>query len=147
MTQKLKAVIVDDEQTSRNVLSGYIKKYCQRLEVVGEADTAMSALKLIPAVSPDIVFLDVEMPGGNGFDLIDQLNDVSFSTIFVTAFDQYALKALNYGAAYYLLKPLSIDELVEAVDKVSEGFNPEMNSKQIVLSRNLLVNRVLKIQK
>jgi two-component system LytT family response regulator len=130
MNEKLRVVIVDDEATSRNVLTGYIHRYCESLEICGEAASAMEALKIIPTTKPDLVFLDVEMPGGNGFDLIDQLDDVAFSIIFVTAFDQYALKALNCGAAYYLLKPLSIDDLQAAVKKVQETLNPSLSKIQ-----------------
>lgn len=116
--KKMKVVIVDDESASRSVLVNYLTKYCDGLDVCGEADSVASALKLVPTVKPDLLFLDVEMPGGNGFDLIDQLEDVSFHIVFVTAFDHYAIKALNYGAAYYLLKPLSIDDLLDAVHKI-----------------------------
>jgi two-component system LytT family response regulator len=116
----LKAVIVDDEKSSRNVLHDYISKYCDDLIVAGEADSVSSGIQVIRTTLPDIVFLDVEMPKGNGFDLLEQLEDLNFQTIFVTAFDHYAIQALNYSAAYYLLKPVSIDELITAVDKIRQ---------------------------
>ncbi len=114
----MKAIIVDDEQTSRNVLREYIAKYCTDVKVLAEADSVQSAIPVIRQYEPDILFLDVEMPKGNGFDLLEQLGEVKFETVFVTAFDQYAIQALNYSAAYYLLKPVSIDELIAAVDKI-----------------------------
>ena len=114
----MKAIIVDDEQTSRNVLREYIAKYCTDVKVLAEADSVQSAIPVIRQYDPDILFLDVEMPKGNGFDLLEQLGEVKFETVFVTAFDQYAIQALNYSAAYYLLKPVSIDELIAAVDKI-----------------------------
>ncbi len=114
----MKAIIVDDEQTSRNVLREYVAKYCDDVKVVAEADSVQSALPEIRRHNPDIVFLDVEMPKGNGFDLLEQVGQVNFETVFVTAFDHYAIQALNYSAAYYLLKPVSIDELITAVDKI-----------------------------
>lgn len=117
----LKSILVDDEATSRNVLREYLRKYCPDVQVVAEADAVDTALPLIRQHQPDIVFLDVEMPRGNGFDLLEQLgSDISFETVFVTAFDHYAIQALNYSAAYYLLKPVSIDDLIAAVDKIKK---------------------------
>jgi two-component system LytT family response regulator len=114
----IKAIVVDDEAASRNVLRDYVTRYCLHTEVSGEADSVTSALELIRNVQPDLVFLDVEMPHGNGFDLLEHFAEPTFDTIFVTAFDQYAIQAFNYSASHYLLKPVSIDELIAAVDKV-----------------------------
>lgn len=113
----IKTLIVDDEQSSRNVLREYLRKYCPAVELVGEAGDVNSALQLIREHKPDLVFLDVEMPGGNGFDLLEQAENIDFETIFVTAFDHYAIQAINYSAASYLLKPVSIDDLVNAVNR------------------------------
>lgn len=87
---------------------------------MGEASSINEALQLIQENEPDLLFLDVEMPFGNAFDLLDQLPDRSFQTVFVTAYDQYAKDALNNHAAYYLMKPINIDELVRAVEYVIE---------------------------
>lgn len=118
--KKLKALIVEDETHSREILRNYIGKYCPSVEVLGEADGVESGVNLIKQSPPDLLFLDVEMPFGNAFDLLDQLPDRSFETVFVTAYDHYAKDALNHHAAYYLTKPISIDELVKAVDYVGE---------------------------
>jgi two-component system LytT family response regulator len=116
----LKAVIVEDEQLSREILAGYIAKYCTDVALVAQADSVTTGIEAIKKHKPDILFLDVEMPKGTGFDLLEQLNDIDFETVFVTAYGNYAIQALNYSAAYYILKPVSIEELVTAVDKIKE---------------------------
>jgi len=117
---KLKSIIVDDEANSRKILRNYLFKYCPSVEIIGEAENVDQALSLIRNHSADLVFLDVEMPYGNAFDLLDKVGDKSFETVFVTAYDHYALDALNAHASYYLMKPVSIDELIKAVDYVAE---------------------------
>jgi two-component system LytT family response regulator len=114
----LKAVIIDDEEDSRKILANYLMKYCADIEVCGFGQSVATGKEMIEKHNPDVVFLDVEMPYGNGFDLLDSLSDITFETVFVTAFDHYAIQALNQSAAYYLLKPVSIDELVNAVNKI-----------------------------
>lgn len=115
----LKAIIVEDEETSREILRNYLKKYCPTVDLVGEAAGIDQGLTLIRNNDLDLVFLDVEMPYGNAFDLLDKVGDRSFETVFVTAYDHYAIDALNAHASYYLLKPISIDELIKAVDYVT----------------------------
>ena len=117
---KLNAIIVEDEANSREILRNYLAKYCADVNLVGEAASIKEGVKLIGESSPDLVFLDVEMPFGNAFDLLDQLPDRTFETVFVTAYNQYAVDALNSHAAYYLMKPINIDELVKAVEYVTE---------------------------
>jgi two-component system LytT family response regulator len=114
----MKAVIIDDEKDSRNILANYLNKYCPDVVVCGFGESVASGLEEIKKNQPDIVFLDIEMPYGNGFDLLDQIEDITFETVFVTAFNHYAIQALNQSAAYYLLKPIDIDELVLAVEKI-----------------------------
>ena len=115
---ELKAIIVEDEQISREILKNYLGKYCPDVTVVDEATNVDEALQLLRKISVDLLFLDVEMPYGTAFDLLDQVGDRDFETIFVTAYDQYAKDALNQQAAYYLTKPIEIDELIKAVDLV-----------------------------
>lgn len=114
----LKAILVEDETNSREILRNYINKYCPSIDLVGEAASIKEALVLIENNILDLVFLDVEMPFGNAFDLLDQLPDRTFETVFVTAYDHYAKDALNNHAAYYLTKPINIDELIIAVNYV-----------------------------
>ncbi len=117
---KLKTIIVEDEANSREILRNYLAKYCPDVELIGEAASIQEGLVLIGNNTLDLVFLDVEMPFGNAFDLLDQVPDRAFETVFVTAYNQYAVDALNNHAAYYLMKPINIDELVKAVDYVTE---------------------------
>jgi two-component system LytT family response regulator len=131
----LKAVIIDDEKDSRQILSNYLKKYCPDVEVLGFGESVATGLEVIHKHQPDVVFLDIEMPYGNGFDLLDKVGNVNFETVFVTAFDTYAIQALNQSAAYYLLKPIDIDELINAVNKIKserESENYLQHSKVLV---------------
>lgn len=131
---KLKSIIVEDEETSRKILRNYLNKYCPNVEVLGEAANVEEALVLIRNTDLDLVFLDVEMPYGNAFDLLDKVGDVNFETVFVTAYNHYAVDALNAHASYYLMKPISIDELIKAVDYVTE-----IRSKEDALQDQVLV--------
>ncbi len=131
---KLNAIIVEDEQTSRDILRNYLNKYCPNVNVLGEAANIDEALVLIRNNDLDLAFLDVEMPYGNAFDLLDKLGDVDFETVFVTAYDHYAIEALNAHASYYLMKPISIDELIKAVDYITD-----IKTKENALQNQVLV--------
>ncbi|AUP78863.1 LytR/AlgR family response regulator transcription factor [Flavivirga eckloniae] len=131
---KLTSIIVEDEETSRDILRNYLKKYCPNVEVLGEAANVDEALVLIRNHDLDLVFLDVEMPYGNAFDLLDKVGDINFETVFVTAYNHYAMDALNAHASYYLMKPISIDELIKAVDYVTE-----IKTKEEALQDQVLV--------
>lgn len=129
--EKIKSVIVEDEQAAREALKNYIIKYCPQIEITGEAQNCKEAIPLLHELRPQLVFLDVEMPFGNAFDVLEGCRDLYFETIFVTAFSEYSLRALNQSAAYYLLKPVSIEELILAVNKVQQHI-----TKQEVFNRN-----------
>lgn len=116
----MKAVIIDDEEDSRKILANYLTKYCPDVQVCGFGESVATGKDAIQKYKPDIVFLDIEMPYGNGFDLLDSIDDITFETVFVTAFGNYAIQALNQSAAYYLLKPINIDELIKAVEKIKK---------------------------
>ncbi|WP_396632192.1 LytR/AlgR family response regulator transcription factor [Maribacter sp. R86514] len=130
----LNAILVEDEANSREILRNYIAKYCPSVNLLGEASSIKEALVLIGDNDLDLVFLDVEMPFGNAFDLLDQLPDRTFETVFVTAYDHYAKDALNNHAAYYLTKPINIDELVNAVEYVDGVREKEASLEGEVLS-------------
>ena len=131
---KLKAILVEDEETSRDILKNYLTKYCPSINVVGEAANVEEALVLIRNNDLDVVFLDVEMPYGNAFDLLDKVGNIDFETIFVTAYNHYAIEALNAHASYYLMKPISIEELIKAVDYVTK-----IKTKEEALQDQVLV--------
>ncbi|MEM9836479.1 MAG: LytTR family DNA-binding domain-containing protein [Bacteroidota bacterium] len=116
----LKTIIIDDELHSRQALRTYLERYCAAdIQIVAEGDGIQSGLEQIKAHQPDLLFLDIEMPFGNAFDLIERLpRHLDAELVFVTAYEQYAIRALNLSAAHYLLKPVDIDELIEAVAKV-----------------------------
>ncbi|WP_191858147.1 LytR/AlgR family response regulator transcription factor [Hanstruepera ponticola] len=131
---KLNAIIVEDEKTSRDILKNYLNKYCPNVNVLGEAENIDEAIILIRNNELDLVFLDVEMPFGNAFDLLEKVGDIDFETIFVTAYNHYAIDALNAHASYYLMKPISIEELIKAVDYVTE-----IKTKENALHEEVLV--------
>ena len=134
---EIKSVIVEDEKAAREALKSYISKYCPQIEIVGEAENAKNAVELIHQLEPQLVFLDVEMPFGNAFDVLENCKDTYFETIFVTAFSEYSLRALNQSAAYYLLKPISIEELILAVNKVQNHIiNREIFNRNQILLEN-----------
>jgi two-component system LytT family response regulator len=132
---KIKSILVDDEPVARSVLSNYLQKYCPVIEITGQAAHMKEAVPMIQSLQPQLVFLDVEMPYGNAFDILEACRDQSFETIFITAFSEYSLKALNVSAAYYILKPIDISELIAAVNKVQEAIlhKDAFNRTQILL--------------
>lgn len=130
---KLKTIIVEDEAISRDILRNYIAKYCPNVELLGEASDIKEGEELINKYDLDLVFLDVEMPFGNAFDLLEKIENRTFEVVFVTAYDHYAIEALNTQATYYLLKPISIDELIKAMNLVTE-----IKEKEVALESSVL---------
>lgn len=127
---RIRTIIVEDEKAAQKALQSYIDKYCPQLEVIGIANNGLEGTELIQKEEPQLVFLDVEMPHANAFDLLDATSEYDYQTVFVTAYSEYAIQALNMSAAYYLLKPINIEELIVSVSKVVEiihnnqSFNP-----------------------
>ncbi|MDF2435974.1 MAG: DNA-binding response regulator [Bacteroidota bacterium] len=112
-----KAVIVDDELGARESLSKMLEKNCKNIQIVAKADNMMNAFIEITNHQPDLVFLDIEMPNGNAFDLLEKFKEINFNIIFVTAYDHYAIKAIKFSAIDYILKPVDPEELVKAVSR------------------------------
>jgi len=114
----LRTVIIDDEPDAVSFIQSIIEEYCPKLEVVGKAHSVKDGSKLIIDKTPDLVFLDVEMPHGTGFDVLSNFPEKTFDVIFITAFNHYAIKAIKFSAIDYILKPININEFIQAVDKV-----------------------------
>ncbi len=114
------ALLVDDEKKNRDSLKKLLTEYCPAVDVIGEASSVEEALAFFKKQRPQLVFLDVEMPKGSGFDLLRQVDKIDFKIIFVTAHSHYAIKAIRFSAVDYLLKPVDTDDLIEAVRKASE---------------------------
>jgi two-component system LytT family response regulator len=116
----IKAIIVDDELGGRESLSKMLEKNCKHVEVVAKVDSILAAFEAITNKEPDLVFLDIEMPNGNAFDLLEKFKEIHFNIIFTTAYDHYAIKAIKFSAVDYLLKPIDPEELVQAVKRFEE---------------------------
>lgn len=114
----MKAVIIDDVKDARDTLRADIETYCPDIKILGEAEGVVTGAKLLKEQNPDLVFLDIQMKDGSGFDLLEIVGKPAFKTIFTTASDAFAIKAFRFSAVDYLLKPIDPDELVEAVKKV-----------------------------
>jgi two-component system LytT family response regulator len=117
----LRAIIVDDEPDAISTLRSFIKSYCPQVELVEEAFGVSDAYRKIMAQEPDLVFLDIQMEDGTGFDLLEKIRNPEFGVISCTAFDEFAIKAFKYSAIDYLLKPIDPDELIEAVSKMKKN--------------------------
>jgi two-component system LytT family response regulator len=124
----VRAVIVDDELGSRESLSKMIEKNCKNIQIVGKADSMLSAFEVITNNEPDLVFLDIEMPNGNAFDLLEKFKEIHFNIIFVTAYDHYAIKAIKFSAIDYILKPIDPEELMKAVSR----FEAQLENKKLL---------------
>ncbi len=132
------AIIIDDEWNNVTMLSGLLKSYCPQVSLLGSAESAAEGKKLIEALKPELILLDIEMPYFNGFDLLRSMPQLESEIIFITAFDQYAINAFRYAAIDYLLKPVNIEQLEQAVIRA------EQRIKEKVSSRNyeLLINNL-----
>lgn len=136
----MKVLIVDDEKNARLALRGMIENNFKTYEIIGEAESVPEAVKMIHKLKPNVVLLDIEMPGYLGIDLLDffEPDDIHFKIIFITAYNDYALKAFDIAAVDYLLKPTRIEQLKRAFERVENLDNlPENKEKYIALKDNL----------
>lgn len=143
----LKAILVDDEENARMMLRNFLIEFCPNIEISGEAEDVKSAVKLINKNEIDLVFLDIEMPNENGFALFDYFNKPTFETIFCTAYSEYAVRAFEVSATDYLLKPIGLQKLKEAIEKVENKLANKLYDRNNIniLKENLIEKEIKKI--
>ncbi len=133
----LKAVVIDDVEAIRRKNAALIAASCPNVSVIGQADSVVTGIQLIRQTAPDLVFLDVEMPDGTGFDLLQKLSPIPFKVIFITGYEDFAIRAFRFSAIDYLLKPLDRHELVEAVKKAEHALEKDVFDMKL---HNLFTN-------
>jgi two-component system, LytTR family, response regulator len=136
----IKSVIIDDEKNALDVLSMQLKNYCPDVEVIKQCQGGEEGVKAIKEYAPDLVFLDIEMPKVNGFDVLEMTKFINYKVIFTTAYDQFAIKAFKYSAIDYLLKPIDIEELRMAVNKVKSDNTANLETKVNLLYQQMGLN-------
>jgi two-component system LytT family response regulator len=130
----IKAVIIDDSEQARLALKADLESYCPEVELLGEADGVLSGGKLLRKVKPELVFLDIEMGDGTGFDLLEIIGDAPFNVIFTTAHGSFAIQAIKFSALDYLLKPVDPDELQAAIARVKDKKQTDPEHVQALLN-------------
>lgn len=134
MEEKIKAIIVDDESKSRIVLRSLLGNFSKEVQIVGEAESVAEAFDLIEAKKPQLVFLDIQMPRANGFSLLKKYENIPFEVIFVTSFDKYAINAIKFSALDYLLKPIAVSDLKEAVARAMKAITKKQDSGNQIIN-------------
>jgi two-component system LytT family response regulator len=135
---QLNAIIVEDEFKVREVFVHLLQKFCPEINILGEAENIADAYELIIEKQPNVIFLDIEMPGGNGFELLARFREIPFEVVFVTSYSHYAIKAIKFSALDYLLKPVMIDDLKPLVGKLKAKLELNFQSEQYaILKENL----------
>ncbi|MFH2143698.1 MAG: LytTR family DNA-binding domain-containing protein [Bacteroidota bacterium] len=135
----IRSIIIDDEKDARYVLRNMLEKHFKTITIVGEADDVESGLNMINENKPDLVFLDIQMRKGTGFDLLNRIKNIDFEVVFVTAHNQYAIDAFKFSAFGYLLKPIKItdlEEVIERFEKQFESLKNNINQRLKVLVEN-----------
>lgn len=146
MSEKITAIIVDDEPKARSILQTMLAENCPQVTLLATAANVPEALKIIHQQQPELVFLDIEMPGYSGFQLIDMIPDANFQVIFTTAYSEYALKAFEVSAIDYLLKPIRIQKLVMAVEKALKARQNHATPQRLeALQHNMQQNKLQRL--
>lgn len=143
----LKAIIVDDEPHGRQALQRALLENCPEVEILELCETPEKGIEKIRELHPDLVFLDIQMPNQSGFDVLQQLAPIDFEVVFVTSYDQYAIKAIKFSALDYLLKPVDADDLIEAVQKAKEQIHRADSGYRYQSVLNNISQRSGKIEK
>lgn len=136
-TRLLRTIIIDDEVLMRQTLKKLVHEHCPHVKLVAQADGVKTGMQAIRHHQPDLVLLDIRLEDGTGFDLLKQLEPIDFKVIFITAYDEYAIKAIKFSALDYLLKPVEPEDLKQAVDKAEKIILKELNTQLSVLSDNM----------
>lgn len=134
----INSIIIEDEQNNKDNLIYILEKYCPHVHILTLCSSALEGRQQIIELKPDLVFLDVEMPGGDGFSMLESLPDLNFEIIFVTAFSNYAVKAIKFSALDYILKPIDPIELLKAIDKASKKIDEKIENARMA---NLVENK------
>ncbi len=138
MDDRIRTIIIEDEHKSMLTLQTLLERYCPEAEVVGTGNSVEAGIRVIQEQRPELVFLDIAMPDGDAFDLLNRLGKVEFEIVFITAYNEFALKAFEFSALHYLLKPINYRELQEAVQRFMKVRNhPNIQPRLDILSRSL----------
>ena len=130
---KIRSVVIDDEEWAIQTLIGLIDDFCEEIEVIGTGTSVKTGVSIINKLQPQLVFLDIDMLDGFGFDILEQTNDLNYGVIFTTAYSTYAAKAFEFAAIHYLLKPISVDGLVDAVERFKrQNLVPKTEQVQVL---------------
>ncbi|MCD6332755.1 MAG: response regulator transcription factor [Bacteroidales bacterium] len=141
MTSQIQAALVDDEENSLEALSILLQRYCPDVIITGTAQTVQAAVTLIDQLQPELVFLDIALPDGLGFEVLDQVTHTGFEVIFTTAYDQYALKAFEFSALDYLLKPIDAQKLRDSVEKYRKSNHSTTLPERVSVLRENLTDK------
>lgn len=142
--QKIRAILADDEESARDVLENLLLRFCPEIELVQKCNNVVQAVEAVKEHQPDLLFLDIEMPNYAGYEIINLIENINFEIIFVTAYDKYALRAFEIAAVDYLLKPIDIDRLKDAVSKVQKRVNLKLSDERLSLLSKTLQSREVK---
>ncbi len=137
----IRILIVDDEKRARHTLTSIIERHCRNAVVVGEAESVKTGIAAILELKPQLVLLDIKLHDGTGFDILSQLPSIDFALIFITAFEQYAVKAFRFSALDYLLKPVDPEELVHSINKAEETLNQKNINTELKVFRENYFNK------
>lgn len=141
---KLRTILVDDEESARDVLQNLLLRFCPDVELIAKCENVLEAVDVINKEHPDLVFLDIEMPNYAGYEIANFFKEINFEIIFVTAYDQYAIRAFEIAAIDYLLKPVDIERLKLSIERVKTQRNTEQQAQRLALLSNTLESKQLK---
>lgn len=140
---KIKAILVDDEESARDVLENLLLRFCPEIEIIAKCSNVLDAVEEIKKETPHVVFLDIEMPQYAGYEIIKFFEEINFDLIFITAYDQYAIRAFEVAALDYLLKPIDINRLKESIERLQKNVDKNSRSQQYQIAKNNLETKQL----